>query len=193
MTPIHGPFVRLAAAAAMMCEPVYLEPIDRIADQLTKTFRSGGKLIVFGCGGSAALAGHMAAELVGRFETPGRRPLPAIALTEPATVTALFNDFQHHQMFQRQVEAYASRGDIVLGISTSGLSPSVLTALGAALDFGAVPFLLTGEQPDRVPNVDLVRVPGGGNTALTQELHLAVIHHIVRVVENNLRQTQNSS
>src|SRR5262249_37287170 len=115
-----------------------------IADAITKSFRSGGKLLLAGNGGSAADAQHIAAEFLSRFKRE-RNPLPAIALTTDTSVlTAVGNDYRFDQVFERQVRGLGREGDVFLGISTSGKSPNVLAALTAARDIGMVTVGFTG-------------------------------------------------
>src|ERR671927_466040 len=106
--------------------------IVHIAELMARTFESGHKLLLFGNGGSAADAQHVAAELVGRFERE-RAPLPAVALTtDTSALTALANDFGFEHVFERQVEALGRPGDVVLAISTSGASRNVLAGVRTA-------------------------------------------------------------
>ena len=109
-------------------DPARVESAVRL---LERTFRAGGKLLLFGNGGSAADAQHVAAELVGRFERE-RAPLPAVALTtDTSALTALANDFGFERVFERQVDALARPGDVVVAISTSGASRNVLNGVRA--------------------------------------------------------------
>src|SRR6476620_6890018 len=118
--------------------------VVRAAAAIVEALEAGGKLLVFGNGGSAADAQHVAAELVGRFERD-RRALPAIALTvDSSALTAIGNDYGFDHVFARQVEALGARGDVVLGISTSGGSPNVLAAMRAARERGMVTVGLCG-------------------------------------------------
>lgn len=124
--------LRVISAAA-----AHVELLSRIADRLVSCFEGCGKLFVFGNGGSAADAQHIAAELVGRFRKD-RRPLPAIALTTDSSIlTAVANDYGGEHCFARQVEALVSRRDVVWALSTSGNSANVLRGLDAARHIGA--------------------------------------------------------
>ena len=114
--------------------------IDLVAD----TLASGHKLLLFGNGGSAADAQHLAAELVGRF-LKERRPLPAVALTtDTSALTAIANDYGYDEVFARQVRALGTKGDVALAISTSGKSPSILRAVAACREMGIATIGLTG-------------------------------------------------
>ena len=124
---------------------------------ISEALEVGGKLIVFGNGGSAADAQHFAAELLGRFHRE-RRALPGIALTTDAsTVTAIANDYAFEEVFARQVEGLCRRGDVVVGISTSGDAPNVVHGISAARSLGARTWGLTGRRGGRL---------GGGRGAL---------------------------
>ena len=117
----------------------------RAGRALSDCLNAGGKVLAFGNGGSAADAQHLAAELVGRY-LKDRRALPAIALTtDPSIVTAVGNDMGFDVVFRRQVEAHGRKGDVAVGISTSGRSPNVIAALQAARAIGLVTVALTGE------------------------------------------------
>jgi phosphoheptose isomerase len=144
----------------------------------------GGKLLVFGNGGSAADAQHMTAEMVGRFERE-REGLPAIALTADASiVTSVANDFTFEWVFARQIEALGKREDIALGISTSGRSPNVLMALEAANAKGMKTIALTGRDGGAIGQAAgiHINVPHA-STARVQEVHRTVIHAICALVE----------
>src|SRR5919112_6638534 len=109
--------LRVAADASVL-----LPAVERLADALIESLAGGGKVLVFGNGGSAADAQHLAGELLGRFRDT-RRPLPAVALTtDPSVVTCIANDFSYDDLFARQVEALAAPKDVVIGITTSGSS-----------------------------------------------------------------------
>ncbi len=118
--------------------------LDQGAQILAEALASGHRIFLFGNGGSAAQAAHIAAELVGRFRTD-HRPLPAIALTvNPASMTAIANDFGYDQVFSRQLEALAMPGDVVLALSTSGRSLNVLRAVETAQRLGLKRLAITG-------------------------------------------------
>jgi len=110
---------------------VFLSAAMAIADSLTHSIRTGGKVLIAGNGGSAADAQHIAGELLSRFLRE-RHPLPAIALSDPAVVTAIGNDYSFERVFERQVRGLGRRGDVFIAISTSGRSRRVLAALKAA-------------------------------------------------------------
>ena len=144
----------------------------------------GGKLLVFGNGGSAADAQHMTAEMVGRFERE-REGLAAIALTaDGSIVTSVANDFTFDWVFARQVEALGKREDVALGISTSGRSPNVLMALEAANAKGMKTIALTGRDGGVIGKAAAIHINvPHASTARIQEVHRTVIHAICALVE----------
>lgn len=163
-----------------------VETVSLAAQEIARTFREGGKLLVFGNGGSAADAQHLAAEFTGRFRVE-RQGLPAIALTgNSSNVTALANDFGYERVFQRQVEALGKPGDVAVGISTSGRSPSVILALHTARSTGlyTIGFTAAGESP-LADAVDLCLRAGNG-TPRAQEMHILAIHIICDLVDEIL-------
>lgn len=165
--------------------------VDRCADLIIDTLRSGKKLLICGNGGSAADAQHFAAELVGRFERE-RRGLPAIALTtDTSALTALANDYGFERVFARQVEALASRGDLLIAISTSGTSPNVIAAVMAARDLGCRVLGMTGAEGKKLAGLsdECIRVPSR-RTARIQEAHALLIHVWCEMVESRVRDQQ---
>ncbi len=160
------------------------EPVIEAATAIRAAFAAGGKLLVFGNGGSAADAQHMAAELVGRFERE-REGLAAIALTaDSSIVTSVANDFTFDWVFARQIEALGRREDVALGISTSGRSANVLTAIEAANARGMKTIALTGRDGGTVGKAAAVHINvPHDSTARVQEVHRTVIHAICALVE----------
>ncbi len=158
--------------------------IVRAAEWVIASLRAGGKLILFGNGGSAADAQHIAAELVGRFERE-RAPLPAIALTvNTSALTAIANDYDYRRSFARQMEAWARPEDVAIGISTSGNSVNVLEAIQVAKTRGTKTIGLTGESGGRLAtSSDLcIRVPSS-NTARIQEAHILIGHILCHLID----------
>lgn len=162
--------------------------VAELADAIWRSLSSGGKLVVFGNGGSAADAQHFAAELTGRFEVQ-RGPLAAIALSAgtPA-ITAIANDFAYAEVFARQVTALCRAEDIVVGISTTGRSPSVLRGMEAAAAAGASTWALTGQaglhsHPELAKSI---AIPAG-ETARVQETHITIIHAICALIDDHFR------
>ncbi len=161
--------------------------IAQAAEWIVASYQSGGKLILFGNGGSAGDAQHIAAELVGRFERE-RRALPAIALTtNTSTLTAIGNDYAYSKIFSRQVEAWAQPADVVIGISTSGNSPNVLEGIAAAKSKGAKTIGLTGEKGGKLAaQADLCLKVPSSSTARIQESHIMIGHLLCLLVEQQL-------
>jgi D-sedoheptulose 7-phosphate isomerase len=162
-------------------------PVIEAAAAIRAALQAGGKLLVFGNGGSAADAQHMAAELVGRFERE-RAAMAAIALTADTSVmTSVANDFTFAWVFARQIEALARTGDVAFGISTSGGSPNVLAALEAANARGLQTIALTGRDGGAIGKAAAIHINiADASTARVQEVHLTVIHAICALVEREL-------
>lgn len=164
-----------------------LPDIVRLAELTCNALEQGGKLLIFGNGGSAADAQHIAAEFTGRYLTE-RRPLAALALTTDTSVlTAIGNDYGVEHIFARQIQALGRKGDVVLAISTSGRSPNITEGLRAATELGLITVLLTSlKAPEILPHLDLViRVPSE-STPLIQECHLAIGHILCGLVDQRL-------
>jgi len=154
---------------------------------LSACLKAGGKILVFGNGGSAADAQHLAGELVGRYLVD-RRALPALALvTDPSILTAVGNDLGYEAVFRRQVEAHGRPGDVAIGISTSGRSKNVLSALEWARSHGLVTMGLTGNGGGAVAGLvdHLIDVPSA-ETPRIQEVHGLVVHLLCQIVEEDL-------
>ena len=154
---------------------------------MSRCLNAGGKVLVFGNGGSAADAQHLAGELVGRY-LKDRRALPAIALTtDPSIVTAVGNDLGFDEVFRRQVEAHGRKGDVAIGISTSGRSPNVIRALETARANGLVTMALTGEGGGKLAGLvdHLIDVPST-DTPRVQEVHGLVVHLLCQIVEEEV-------
>lgn len=167
-----------------------LDRIEKIANLMIETYKSRKKILVFGNGGSASDAQHFVGELVGRFKI-NRQALPAIALNTDTTVmTAISNDFGYDNIFERQVEALAEEGDLIIGISTSGNSENVVRAIHRAKGMGLKTVGLTGINGGRLSEIAdvLVTVPSG-NTPRIQEAHIAIIHIICELLERELFST----
>jgi D-sedoheptulose 7-phosphate isomerase len=151
---------------------------------IIECLQSGGKIICFGNGGSATQANHLAEELVGRFRAD-RRSLPAIsASSDGAAITCIANDYGFGAVFERQIEAFAQRGDVAIGLTTSGKSENVLRALAAAKARGVTTIALTGLRGLSNGAVDqLVCVPSD-DSAQIQEIHLMILHAWCRAIDD---------
>jgi len=157
-----------------------------VGRRLAAALQAGGKLLIFGNGGSAADAQHFAGELVGRY-LKSRRGLPALALTtDPSIITAVGNDLGFEHVFERQVEAHGRPGDVAIGISTSGRSPNVLAALARARQLGLTTVGLTGNGggPLRELADHLIDVPSA-DTPRIQEVHGMVVHILCEAIEES--------
>ena len=158
------------------------------AAAIVKCVRAGGKVLIFGNGGSAAEAQHFAAELVNGMQHRGRPPIPAIALTtDTSSLTAIGNDRGFALVFSRQVEALGRPGDVAVALTTSGTSPNVVEALKTARAKGLVTVALTGEGGGAVaPFSDhLLDVPSR-STPRVQEAHLFILHLLAEELEDRV-------
>ena len=154
-----------------------LAPVAEAAGRaLVASLSAGGKVLCFGNGGSSSQASHMAGELTGRFKNM-RMPLPALSLSADAgTVTCISNDFGYEAIFERQIEAFAQKGDVALALTTSGKSPNVVRGLKAAKARGAVTIALTGKDGMVGADADHVLCVPSDVTAHIQEVHLMLLH-----------------
>ncbi len=163
----------------------YSERLIQSSRLMGECVQKGGKILIFGNGGSAADAQHMAAEMVGRM-LMDRRPLPAIALTtDTSNLTALGNDFGFDQIFSRQIRALARPEDVVIGISTSGKSRNVLEGLKEARAIGCQVIGLSGGQASVMePLCDIyLSASQGTNSSRIQETHIFAIHSMVDLMD----------
>ena len=160
-------------------------PVLAAADAIAGALKRGGKLLIFGNGGSAADAQHVAAELVGRFQRE-RMALAAVALTTDTSVlTSIGNDYAFERVFARQIEALGRAGDVALGISTSGASPNVVAALAAARALDMQTIALTGGDGGAVGQAAAIDVNVPSNaTARVQEVHRTLLHVLCAIVED---------
>jgi D-sedoheptulose 7-phosphate isomerase len=158
-----------------------------VAHALLSAFADGGQVLVFGNGGSAADAQHIAAELVNRF-TRERRALPAIALsTDTSILTSIANDYGYERVFARQIEALGRPGDIAWGISTSGSSPNIIAALHTAKSRGLKTVALTGRDGGQAGTLaDFHMNVPHALAARVQEVHRTLIHAVCELVERGL-------
>lgn len=157
-----------------------------IADVLVRAFRKGNKVLLFGNGGSAADAQHIAAELMGKFYRD-RPPLPVLALsTNTSSLTAIANDYGYDTVFTRQLQALVKRGDVVIGISTSGNSQNVIKALEEAKRLGAVSVAFIGQNKKSKSIADFVLSASSTDTPRIQETHITAGHIICKLVEDDL-------
>lgn len=159
--------------------------IKEAALQIGNALKTGHKILLIGNGGSAADAQHIAAEFTGRF-VKERTPLPAIALTtDTSALTAIGNDYGYEQVFSRQVKALGNAGDILIAISTSGNSPSILSAVEAAKEKGIITIGLSGKDGGDLKNLcNLALVVPSDITAHIQEMHILIGHLFCAYVDS---------
>jgi D-sedoheptulose 7-phosphate isomerase len=161
--------------------------VERVAALIAERYRAGATLLLFGNGGSAADAQHIATELTGRYLLD-RAPLAALALADnTASLTAIGNDFGFEQVFARQVRAFGRKGDVAIALSTSGSSANVLTGLAAAREAGLATVGVTGPRGDRLAELcdHCIRIPAE-QTPQIQEGTMLVLHTICELVEHDL-------
>jgi len=162
--------------------------IEKASEFIANSLVKGGKLIIFGNGGSAADAQHIAAELIGNFRLK-RNPLPAMALTtNSSTLTAVGNDIGFDMIFARQINAFAKNNDVVLAISTSGNSSNVIKAVKESRKKKLKVISLTGEKGGKLSSISnlIIKVPSF-NTQHIQESHIMIGHILVDLVEKKLQ------
>ena len=158
--------------------------IEVAAEICIDSLKNGGKILIFGNGGSAADAQHIAAEIVGRYKIE-RKGLPAIALTtDSSALTAIGNDYGYLHVFDRQVEALANKGDVLIGISTSGTSTNVISALKLANEFGCRSIGFSGRDGGELnPLCDVNLVVPVKDTPRIQEMHIFIGHTICHLID----------
>lgn len=150
---------------------------------VVETLQAGGQVLACGNGGSASEAAHFTSELVGRYRS-NRRALPGIALTEPAALTCIGNDFGYDEAFARQVEGLGRPGDLLVVFTSSGNSRNIVLALEAARRRGLRSLALLGKGGGRARGLATIEIiVGSGRTASVQEAHLFLLHHICEAVE----------
>ena len=173
-----------AALGAFAADTEAQATLIRMAEATVTAMTSGGKLLIAGNGGSAADAQHIAGEFISRlmFDHP---PLPAIALTtDTSAITATANDYGYDQVFERQVIALGRKGDVFLGISTSGNSPNLLRALAAARAQGVMTLGFTGQGGGKMAGLcDLLLPAPSGWTPIIQQIHITAAHIFCALIE----------
>ena len=178
----------ILSSSEIVHNSVSLAPnIEKSITAIVKCLRKGNKVVLFGNGGSAADAQHIAAELIGRFNI-NRKSLPAIALSDnPSTITAISNDFSFDSVFSRQCESLISKGDIAIGISTSGNSLNVKKGINTSKKKGATTIGLLGNKGGTIKKfVDIPLIVNSTSTPHIQEVHRIIYHIICEIVEKEL-------
>ena len=179
---------KILESAEIIKESVQLS--NKIEDAVVEIYNSlihGKKIYLFGNGGSAADAQHMAAEFIGRFMKE-RKSFPAIALsTDSSIITAVANDYSFEKIFSRQAESLVKKGDVIIAISTSGKSKNILEGIKTSKKLGAKIISLTGENGMKMKlNSDVFLNVPSKITSRIQEVHRIIIHIICEIVEDNL-------
>ncbi len=181
----------VAAMNAFAADVTLQDVLIRMADATSASMRAGGKLLIAGNGGSAADAQHIAGEFISRlmFDHP---PLPAIALTtDSSALTATANDYGYEQVFERQIIALGRKGDVFLGISTSGNSPNVIRALRAARARGVMTLGFAGQGGGKMAELcDMVLPAPSTWTPIIQQIHITAAHIYCALIERNMFPTR---
>lgn len=161
--------------------------IEKAVKIISKCIKNGNKIVIFGNGGSAADAQHIAAELVGRYEIE-REGFPALALTtDSSIITAIANDYSYERIFSRQCESLVYKGDVAIGISTSGNSTNIKEGLKMAKKKKALTIGLLGNKGGSIKNiVDVPIIVNSSSTPRIQEVHRTIYHVICYLTEKNL-------
>lgn len=161
------------------------DDVVEASDMVVQTLKEGNKILLFGNGGSAADAQHIAAELTGRYKTE-RRGLPGIALTtDTSALTAIGNDYGYDRVFDRQVESLANRGDLLIGISTSGNSKNVINAFKVGREIGCKIVGFSGRDGGEMNEwCDKNLVVPSNNTPRIQEMHILIGHTICQCIDD---------
>lgn len=164
-----------------------IKTIDSVSKTITEAYRRGNKTVFGGNGGSAAEAQHLAAELSGKFNID-RAPIPAEAChVNPSFVTAVSNDYDFTKVYARYIEAFCQKGDVLIGLSTSGNSSNIISAFEKAREMGILTVAMTGETGGKLAAFAdyIIKIPSTSVPRI-QELHLLIGHIICETVENTL-------
>ena len=178
----------ILSSSDIIHDSVLLAPnIEKSIQAIVKCLKKGNKVVLFGNGGSAADAQHVAAEFIGRFKI-NRKSFPAIALTSnSSTITAISNDFSFDSVFSRQCESLISKGDVVIGISTSGNSLNIKKGISISKKKGAIAIGLLGNKGGSIKKyVDIPLIVNSTSTPHIQEVHRIIYHIICEIVEKEL-------
>lgn len=165
----------------------HIQSIEDAATLIADTFKAGGKVLSCGNGGSHCDAMHFAEELTGRYRE-NRPGYPAIAISDPSHLSCVSNDFGYEQVFSRYVEAVGNKGDVLVGISTSGNSANIIRAIDAARAKGMRVIVLTGKEGGKMAgSADVeIRVPHFGYADRIQEIHIKAIHILILLIEKEM-------
>jgi D-sedoheptulose 7-phosphate isomerase len=170
-----------------MSDAKNLSLIEEASHLISQSIRTGGKIISCGNGGSHCDAMHFAEELTGKYRE-NRKAIPAICISDPSHISCVANDYGYEFVFSRYVDALGNKGDVLLGISTSGNSPNIIRAAQSAKEKGMKVIVLSGKDGGKLsPLADLeIRVPHFGYADRIQEIHIKVIHILMLLIEKQL-------
>ena len=173
--------------ASFLADEKTIESIAQAADSCSTSLRDGHKIISCGNGGSLCDATHFAEELTGRYRN-NRRPLPAIAINDPAYMTCTGNDFSFNDVFSRYIEGVGCDGDVLLAISTSGNSANIVRAAQQAKVQGMKVIALTSKGLNKLAEVADIAIcaPKAAHSDRIQEIHIKVIHILIQAIESEL-------
>ncbi|WP_413722197.1 D-sedoheptulose 7-phosphate isomerase [Sodalis sp. RH23] len=176
-----------ATLAKFLSDDRHLQSIEDAAIMIADSFKAGGKVLSCGNGGSHCDAMHFAEELTGRYRD-NRPAYPAIAISDPSHLSCVSNDFGYDFVFSRYVEALGNKGDVLLGISTSGNSANIIRAVAAARAKGMKVIVLTGKDGGKMAGTaDVeIRVPHFGYADRIQEIHIKAIHILIQLIEKEM-------
>ncbi|MBY0316083.1 MAG: D-sedoheptulose 7-phosphate isomerase [Bdellovibrionales bacterium] len=169
------------------CEtPGTWDVLQKFSAQLTEIYERGGKVFICGNGGSHCDAMHFAEELTGRYQKD-RRPLGALALGDASHVTCVTNDYGFEHIFSRQLEGLGRKGDALIGLSTSGNSQNIITAVEKAKEMGIYTIALLGKGGGKMKSLaDLSIIVPGSTSDRIQEIHMALLHTVIETIERKL-------
>lgn len=170
-----------------LSEQQNLKNIEVAANLISRSIKGGGKVVACGNGGSHCDAMHFAEELTGRYRD-NRKALPAICISDPSHLSCVSNDYGYEFVFSRYIEALGNKGDVLLGISTSGNSVNVIKAAQAAKEKGMSVIILSGKDGGKLaPLADVeIRVPHLGYADRIQEVHIKIIHILILLIEKEV-------
>lgn len=169
-------------------QPTMLNNINQAAELMVNAINDKRKIISCGNGGSHCDAMHFAEELTGRYRAD-RKPIPAIAISDPSHITCVSNDYGFNQIFSRYIEAIGQHGDILLGITTSGNSQNIIEAVKVAHKKGMTSIILSGNDGGKVSEISNLNiiVPHTGFSDRIQEIHIKIIHILILLIEKSLQ------
>jgi D-sedoheptulose 7-phosphate isomerase len=173
--------------AKFLSEPTHLLKIEEASIAIASSIKGGGKVISCGNGGSHCDAMHFAEELTGKYREP-RKAIPAICISDPSHISCVSNDYGYEFVFSRYLEALGNKGDVLLGISTSGNSANIIRAAQTAKEKGMKVIILSGKDGGKLaPLADIeLRVPHFGYADRIQEIHIKIIHILMLLIEKQL-------